>query len=60
MNFLVLKVQEVDILNPLCVSIVEIFESDERVSFFFFSFRAFGSLLRVLPACAVSPKKLQK
>jgi len=40
MNFLVRKVQEVDILNPLCVSIVEIFESramNALVFFFFFS-----------------------
>jgi len=39
MNFLVRKVQEVDILNPLCVSIVEIFESramNALVFFFFF------------------------
>lgn len=41
MNFLVRKVQEVDILNPLCVSIVEIFESramNALVFFFFFRF----------------------
>jgi hypothetical protein len=37
MNFLVRKVQEVDILNPLCVSIVEIFES-RAMNAFFFSF----------------------
>jgi hypothetical protein len=45
MNFLVRKVQEVDILNPLCVSIVEIFESRAMNAFFLFSFyffRAFG------------------
>ena len=43
MNFLVRKVQEVDILNPLCVSIVEIFESRAMNAFSFF--RVFGLLV---------------
>ena len=35
MNFLVRKVQEVDILNPLCVSILKIYEAcDALLSFF--------------------------
>ena len=39
MNFLVRKVQEVDILNPLCVSILKIYEAcDALLSFFFFGF----------------------
>ena len=41
MNFLVRKVQEVDILNPLCVSIVEIFESRAMNALVFFSFFVF-------------------
>ena len=36
MNFLVRKVQEVDILNPLCVSILKIYEACD--AFFFFGF----------------------
>ena len=37
MNFLVRKVQEVDILNPLCVSILKIYEAcDALLSFFWF------------------------
>ncbi len=39
MNFLVRKVQEVDILNPLCVSILKIYEAcDALLSFFFLVF----------------------
>ena len=39
MNFLVRKVQEVDILNPLCVSILKIYEAcDALLSFFFWFF----------------------
>ena len=62
MNFLVRKVQEVDILNPLCVSIVEIFESRAMNAFFFsflVFFRAFGSLF-ASSAWVCSPKKQQQ
>ena len=38
MNFLVRKVQEVDILNPLCVSILKIFEACDAALFFFWFF----------------------
>ena len=38
MNFLVRKVQEVDILNPLCVSILKIYEACDALLFFFFGF----------------------
>ena len=36
MNFLVRKVQEVDILNPLCVSILKIYEACDALFFFGF------------------------
>ncbi len=35
MNFLVRKVQEVDILNPLCVSILKIYEACDAFFFWF-------------------------
>ena len=38
MNFLVRKVQEVDILNPLCVSILKIYEACDALLSFFFGF----------------------
>jgi len=67
MNFLVRKVQEVDILNPLCVSIVEIFESRAMNALVFFSFLvffrafvglSFASSFPVWGVC--SPKKQQQ
>jgi hypothetical protein len=63
MNFLVRKVQEVDILNPLCVSIVEIFESRAMNALVFFSFfvffRAFVGLsfASSFPVGGLQPKK---
>ena len=37
MNFLVRKVQEVDILNPLCVSILKIYEACDALFFLVFA-----------------------